>query len=383
MPDRLGSVARSTALAIAVLLVAFLVAAAIVRLPPIQRWTAQRVSARLPAGVSIERARLTLVPPGVRLVNVSLAPDGPTLKSLFCRVRVSTLLAGRVEIAALAVDGAAITVERAADGTIQIAGVLAPLLDSLAGTAPAAPELNVAALPALAVGNATVTFVDRTARGGARTLQLTDGQLTLGSATPSGAPFTLAARLDPLGQLSAQGALRAVAAAAAGPADRAIDATVTARRSMLRPCSPISPQSCPAAERPGRRARWTARSPCPAASLRGSRPRVLDPGVRVDGLGSGPPRRAADPRGTRRRVGGGHRDVGWPAHDRQSRRRAHRRQRRNAARSDVARTLTSVRGRHRVRRDMDAERDAGVDRASEFDIACAPTASPVEACSPR
>ncbi len=231
MPDRLGNFARGTALLTGVLLLALLVAVAIVRLPPIQRWTAERVSARLPAGVSIERARLTLLPPGVRLANVSLAADGPTVKTVSCHARLAALLAGRIEIATVDVEGADITVERAADGSVHIAGALAPLGTTAGGAAPAAaPELSLAALPAVTVDNASLTFVDRTARGGPRTLQLTDGQLTLGSATPSGVPFTLAARLDPGGQVSAQGSVRPVPSADGGPSDHAIDATVTANR---------------------------------------------------------------------------------------------------------------------------------------------------------
>jgi uncharacterized protein involved in outer membrane biogenesis len=227
----LRTVARSVGLLAGVLLTALLLAAAVVRLPPIQRWAAAQVAARLPAGVSIERAALTLLPPGVRLARVTLAANGPTLKSVSCRLRMAALLAGRIEIGSIVVDGAAFTVERGTDGGVQVAGPLAPLLAAAATPDAAAPRpegtVSLAALPAVTVTNGSLTFVDRGARGGPRTLQLSDLRLTLGAAAHDTVPLALNARLEPVGRLSVQGTVRQTAAAGAAPA-HTIEATLTA-----------------------------------------------------------------------------------------------------------------------------------------------------------
>ena len=104
--------ARSAALLGGVLVAALLLAAAVVRLPPLQRWTAARVSARLPAGISIQRATIMVLPPGVRLEQVSLAEGSSTLQSVTCHLSIAALLAGRIEIRTISVKGANLIIER-------------------------------------------------------------------------------------------------------------------------------------------------------------------------------------------------------------------------------------------------------------------------------
>lgn len=231
MSNGVRTLTRATILLAAVILVALVVASAVVRLPSIQHWVAAQVAARLPPGVSIESAMLMLLPPGVRLSNVSLATDGPVLTSVACYVRVPALLAGRIEIASIAVDGATLFIERAADGELRVAGTLAPMVGAApsagAPTPPAALALDQ--LPRLTASRASITFVDHAARGGPHTLRLTDVRFALGEAGPAGMPLTLAARLDPAGSVSVQGSVRLVAAAPGGVVDHAITATATAK----------------------------------------------------------------------------------------------------------------------------------------------------------
>src|SRR5262249_32637592 len=151
---------RAGALLAGVLLAALLLAVAVVQLPVIQRWAAAQVAARLPAGVSIERVALGVLPPRVRLTNVTLAPAGPTFSARACRRRLAALLAGGAGRACGVVDGSAIPVERSADGTVSWGGALAGLLGSpAAGSATqpaAAPAVRLAALPAVAVHDGTI-----------------------------------------------------------------------------------------------------------------------------------------------------------------------------------------------------------------------------------
>jgi uncharacterized protein involved in outer membrane biogenesis len=226
--------ARTVALIAGVLLTALLLAAAIVRLPAIQRWAAAQVSARLPHGVGIERAGLTLLPPGVQLTNVSLAAGAPTIASVSCHLRIPALLAGRAEVASVVVDGASLDIERTADGDVRLAGPLAGLLGAAstqrdAAPAPAAPAgLSLAQLPAVTIDNGEATFVDHAARGGAQTLRAEAIRLTLGAAAGGGVEFALTARMDPAGQISARGSARDIAAPDGGGADRALDLTLIA-----------------------------------------------------------------------------------------------------------------------------------------------------------
>jgi uncharacterized protein involved in outer membrane biogenesis len=228
--------ARSLALLAAVLLAALLLAAAIVRLPPIQRWAAAQVSARLPQGASIGRAGLTLVPPGVQLTDVSLAADGPMIASVSCHVRLAALLAGRVEVAAVVVDGARLDIERTATGGIRIAGPLAGVLGSVstspdqAAVTEATPGFSLAQLPSVTIDNGELTFVDQAGHGGVQTLRLDAVRLTLGEAVGGAVDFTVAARLDPAGQISAHGSARDVAAPNGGATDRAVDLALTAKQ---------------------------------------------------------------------------------------------------------------------------------------------------------
>jgi uncharacterized protein involved in outer membrane biogenesis len=229
MPPRVRIIARSALLLAGVLLAALLVVAAIVRLSPIQRWVAARVSERLPPGVSVERVTITLLPPGVHLADVSLGSDGTVLHSVSCHLNLAALLAERVEISEMVVDGAAFNIERAADGSFTT-GALAALLRAPSGGAGPAngrapPALD--ALPPLRVTDASVTFTDQAAREGPRTLRVLGGQLAVGAAKAGAVPLSLSAQCAPAGRLTAQGSVRAVTAADGVP-DYALDATVSA-----------------------------------------------------------------------------------------------------------------------------------------------------------
>jgi uncharacterized protein involved in outer membrane biogenesis len=146
-----------------------------------------------------------------------------------CRLRASALLAGRVEIGSIVVDGASLAIERAADGTLRFAGPLAPLLGGAQGGAnPSAPRgPTLSDLPAVTATNASISFVDRAARGDP-TLRLTDVRLTVGEATPTGVPISLAAKFDPAGTISGKATVRSAAAASGAAPDGTIAVTATA-----------------------------------------------------------------------------------------------------------------------------------------------------------
>src|SRR5262245_51985567 len=127
---------RATALLVGVVVAALLIAAAVVQLPMIQRWAAAQVAAQLPHGISIGRAALTVLPPGVRLSEVSLAPGEKQLAAITCHVRLSALLAGRIEVTAVTIEDAAISIERKADGTLQVSGPLTALFRSAPHSSP-------------------------------------------------------------------------------------------------------------------------------------------------------------------------------------------------------------------------------------------------------
>ena len=234
MRNRLQSLARAAALLAAVMLIALLLAVAIVHLPMVQRWAGAQVSAHLPAGVQIERATITLFPPGVQLTKVAVGTDTPMLASVSCRLRLPALLGGRLELSTVVVDGATLVVLRDADGQLQFSGPLAVLLAAEAASAASAPSpaaaTMLAQLPAVTVNHASITFVDHVGHGGPRTLQLTAVRLTVDNAAAGSMPFTLAAQLDPSGQISGQGIVRQIVAADGGGADHTIDVTLTASR---------------------------------------------------------------------------------------------------------------------------------------------------------
>src|SRR5260221_1025951 len=125
MSSVVRTLVRNATLLGGVLLAAVLLAVAVVRLPPVQRWMAARVAARLPAGVSVQRAAITLVPPGVRLAQVSLPGADSTLQSVICRLRIAALLAGRIEIRTIIVDGTNLTIEHTAERAVQHWGAVA------------------------------------------------------------------------------------------------------------------------------------------------------------------------------------------------------------------------------------------------------------------
>jgi uncharacterized protein involved in outer membrane biogenesis len=218
-------IARSALLLAGVLLTALLVATAVVRLPPIQRWVAARVSERLPAGITVESVTPTVMPPGVRLANVILGTDEVVLGSVSCHVRVPALLAGRIELSEVVVDGATVNVDRAADGSINV-GASTALLAAPYGVVARLP-VPLAAVPPLRIIDGTLTFTDHTARDAPRALHLTDLRVTVGPATDSGLPVALSARCVPAGEVTAQGSIRQVAANDGVP-DYAIEATASA-----------------------------------------------------------------------------------------------------------------------------------------------------------
>ena len=233
-------IARSALLLAGVLLTALLVAAAVVRLPPIQRWVAARVSERLPAGITVEGVTPTVMPPGVRLANVTLGTDEVVLGSVSCHVRVPALLAGRIEVGEVVVDGATMNVDRAADGSINVGASTALL---------AAPYRQVArlpvplaAVPPLRIIDGSLTFTDQTARDSPRALHLTGARLTVGPATDSGLPFALSARCVPAGEVSAQGSIRQVAASN-GPPDYAVEAPTLMLPSAARSTFTVAPST--------------------------------------------------------------------------------------------------------------------------------------------
>jgi hypothetical protein len=231
MRDRVRTVARAGALLVGVVLASLLLALAVVRLPMIQRWAADEVEARLPAGVTIERAALTVLPPGVRLTGVSLAAGGPSVASVLCRLRVPALLAGRAEVSAVIVDGASMSIERGADGDIAmsgpVAGILATTSEAKTG-APAPAAVQLSTLPSLTMRTATLTFVDHAGHGGPHTLQFSEIHATLGPAVAGVLPISLGAHFDTAGVINADGSVHEVAAADGHGTGYAIDFSATA-----------------------------------------------------------------------------------------------------------------------------------------------------------
>ncbi|MGH7785357.1 MAG: AsmA-like C-terminal region-containing protein, partial [Candidatus Binatia bacterium] len=108
-------------------------------------------------------------------------------------------------------------IERQTDGALAVAGL--PPLPGVAQPAPGAPAVSLpavsllavslpAALPALVVSDATVTFIDRAVHGAPRTLALTKVAARVGPAAGAALPFTVAADLDPAGRVQAEGGLQ-------------------------------------------------------------------------------------------------------------------------------------------------------------------------------
>jgi hypothetical protein len=220
---------RAAALLVGVVVAALLIAAAVVQLPMIQRWAAAQVAAQLPRGISIGRAALTVFPPGVRLSEVSLAPGETQLAAITCHVRLSALLAGRIEVTAVTVEGAEISIERNADGTLRVTSPLAALLRSAPDNSPGGPSTDaLSTLPSVAVHNGTLTLVDQVGHGGVQTLQLTAVRCTIGAAASGVLPVSFAAHFEPAGLIDANGSVREVPGAAGHDADYAVDITATA-----------------------------------------------------------------------------------------------------------------------------------------------------------
>ena len=222
------NLARSAMLLGVVLVGLCLLAAALVRLPSMQRWVAARILERLPPGVTIERAHLTLLPPAVQLENVAFAADGPRLQSVSAQLDVPALLTGRIQLARAEISGATLVIQHAADGAVRAAGPLAPLLSASSGadqTSSAARTLAV--LPEVTFTNASISLVDDAVRGGPRTLRLTGIHGALGALGADSVPFTVAAQFDPAGAVTAQGTLRQ-GGAAGSAAERTIDVVITA-----------------------------------------------------------------------------------------------------------------------------------------------------------
>ena len=231
MQGRLRSFARGGALVVGVIVAALILAAAVVRLPVIQHWAAAQVSARLPPGVTIGSISFGILPPALRLTNVSFVSGGPTFATVSCNLRVAPLLTGRAELATVVVDGAAIMIERDASGDVSLAGPLAALLGATGGATPQtmpAPAGTLSTLPAVAVRDGSVTFVDQMGHAGEHTLRLTAVNLTVSSPGSGAMPFTMSAKFAPVGQLTAHGSVRELAAAAGPGTDRVLELTATA-----------------------------------------------------------------------------------------------------------------------------------------------------------
>lgn len=220
---------RAIALLVAVMAAAIVLAVAVVRLPSIQRWVGAQVAARLPEGASVERAALTLLPPGIALTNVTLAADGPTIASVSCHLRVPPLLEGRAELSSVVINRASLTFVRDGSGSVKTAGPLSGLLAAAnqdGADAGLAPFLD--ALPAVQVEDATITFVDQVSRGGTQTLRFDGVKVGLTAADGGGVAFTLAARLEPAGTINGGGTVREVVGPQGAVADHAVDAKLGA-----------------------------------------------------------------------------------------------------------------------------------------------------------
>ena len=228
MPGLVRVIGRNASLLVGVLLAALLVLAIVVRLPPLQRWTAAQVSARLPAGMTIQRATISVLPPGVRLTHVTLA-DQSVLRSVSCYVRAAALLAGRLELRRISIKGADIAVERTAAGALRFS--TAPPQDTAppgASSRPPAAIPPLGAIPAVTVKDANVTFIDHAVRHDPQVLRWRAVRFTLGNPSADSAPVTLSARLDPAGRLDAHGTLRRAAVNAGAPGDRSVSVTFKA-----------------------------------------------------------------------------------------------------------------------------------------------------------
>ncbi len=221
-------IGRNASLLVGVLLAALVVLAIVVRLPPLQRWTAAQVSARLPPGMTIQRATISVLPPGVRLTRVSLGEQS-VLRSVSCYVRAAALLAGRLELRRISIKGADLTLERTAAGGVQLS--TAPPQGTAPPGAPSSPPAAIpplGAIPAVTVKDANVTFVDHAARHDPQVIRWRAVRFSLGNPSADSAPVTLSARLDPAGRLDAHGALRRGAANAGAPGDRSVSIAVQA-----------------------------------------------------------------------------------------------------------------------------------------------------------
>lgn len=226
MPPRFRTAARRLAVGLGLFAAGLLTAEGIARLPPVEAWTKAMVMARLPPGVEVGRATLTFLPPGASLYDISLGPGASGVNDLWCRIDLAALLAGRIAIDAVVARGATVTLVRTTDGWPEVTGSFPPLLGAAAGGAPL-PGPPAAAFPAVIVTGGRVTFVDRTARGAPRPLELTDVQFNLGKPGRGGTrPLRLAGELDPAGYITAKGTLQP--AAGGGLRESAIDIAVTA-----------------------------------------------------------------------------------------------------------------------------------------------------------
>jgi uncharacterized protein involved in outer membrane biogenesis len=234
MSQRVHTMPRLVLLLGSMALITVLLAAALVRLPVIQRWTAARVQARLPPGITIERARIMLIPFGVRLENVSVTAGGPTLKSVSCRLRLPALLAGRLEIETLAIAGADLVVTRDDAGALHLDGALAPLLRAAAQAADQTPAARaLAELPAVTASDAAITLIDDVGYGAPRTVRITRIGLQVGTMTPGGVPFSFSGRLEPAGQIGGHGTLRRPAVAAPPAIDAVLSSTGLDARTVV------------------------------------------------------------------------------------------------------------------------------------------------------
>lgn len=216
-------------LATGVVAAALAIAAAVVRLPPIERWVGARVAAFLPPGMSVERASLSLLPPGLRLRNVSLSPNGPTIASIICEPSLRSTLLGHPELAVVRIPAATLTIVRDADGVHGAGAAAAPLWAAATAVgARSAPTAGAATVtwPAIRIDDAIVTLIDHTVRGDPRTLRLTNLDMSLEASDEGKAPLAMTARFEPAGRIALRGTAT-VAQSNAGDAVPAIDGVAT------------------------------------------------------------------------------------------------------------------------------------------------------------
>lgn len=212
-------------------------------------WLLARLTALAGPNVHFADARVTPWPPPLvlSLDAVELrTPDGGVVAGaahVHLRLRLGALLAGRVVLSDVGIDGLQATVSRAADGAVSLG---ARRLDG-AGSGGAAVALPVP-LPRLELRDAALALRDDSGAA-PRTLALTDLDATL-EPHDAAAHLTLSARSDALGTLRASGEIGDLAAGAGATLHLAVEADDAAGaaamlRAALAPQLPAVPLDAP------------------------------------------------------------------------------------------------------------------------------------------